>query len=349
MIDFLFRTFQITATRHQLSSAIGNLKGAECLDAQHACACMHTSPLSSELYLYGTQTTRAQRAARTPDALLSSCSMRSHSGILRAKKGVELSSSIQKTIINHLNWTEIRAAYLVGELQTLSRAAKHLGVHRSTLMRQITTLEEQVGRKIFIRRRDGYLPTEFGRELIAVARHVDKDIQAFFERRSSDDHSPRSVITIAAPSSLSCLMMAALPPLRRLHPDLWCSFLDLDSPNDTATENADIAFSLHNVATPEYPAQIFTTLEMNLYASSDYVRDHGKLKTLTDLADHAFVCSYPNFGTDDTDAWLRIHVPARNIVFRSTSKCALNSAIERGLGIGFMPTLIAEGNENLVP
>lgn len=216
-------------------------------------------------------------------------------------------------------------------------------------MRQITTLEEQVGRKIFIRKRDGYLPTEFGRELIAVARHVDKDIQAFFERRSSDNRSPGSVITIAAPSSLSCLIAAALPPLRRRYPDLWCSFLDLNSMNHTAAENADIAFGLHNIATPDHPAQILTTLEMNLYASSDYVRDHGKLKALTDLADHAFVCSYPNIGVDDVDAWLRVHVPARNIVFRSTSKSALNSAIERGLGIGFMPTLLAEDNENLVP
>ncbi|MEM7004732.1 MAG: LysR family transcriptional regulator [Pseudomonadota bacterium] len=260
-----------------------------------------------------------------------------------------MSSSIQNTNINDLNWTEIRAAYLVGELQTLSRAAKHLGVHRSTLMRQITSLEERVGRKIFIRRRDGYLPTKFGRELINVAHHVDKDIQAFFEQRSSTDLSPRSVITIAAPNSLSCLITAALPPLRGLYPDLWCSFLDLDSTNDTAAQNADIAFGLHNIATPDHPAQILTTLEMNLYASSDYVRDHGKLKALSNLADHAFVCSYPSIGVDDADAWLRVHVPARNIVFRSMSTSALNSAIERGLGIGFMPTLLAEDNENLVP
>ncbi|MEM7662762.1 MAG: LysR family transcriptional regulator [Pseudomonadota bacterium] len=265
------------------------------------------------------------------------------------QKGVDLSSSIQNTIINDMNWTEIRAAYLVGELQTLSRAAKHLGVHRSTLMRQITSLEERLGRKIFIRRRDGYLPTEFGRELISVVRHVDTDIQAFFEQRSSKDLSPGSVITIAAPSSLSCLITAALPPLRQLYPDLWCSFLDLDSTNDPAAENADIAFGLHDIATPDHPAQILTTLEMNLYASSDYVRARGKLKKLTDLADHAFVCSYPNIGADDADAWLRVHVPARNIVFRSSSKSALNSAIERGLGIGFMPTLLAEDNQNLVP
>ncbi|MEO1636831.1 MAG: LysR family transcriptional regulator, partial [Cyanobacteria bacterium J06631_9] len=60
------------------------------------------------------------------------------------------------------NWNEIRTAYQVARLGTISAAAETLGVHRSTVIRHIDALEAQLGEKVFLRHSRGYTPTEVG-------------------------------------------------------------------------------------------------------------------------------------------------------------------------------------------
>ena len=76
--------------------------------------------------------------------------------------------------LNH--WTEVKTAWLVAELGTLSAAADALGVHRATVLRHVDLLESAVGVKLFQRHAKGYEPTEAGRELINVASLVDEQL-----------------------------------------------------------------------------------------------------------------------------------------------------------------------------
>ena len=62
-------------------------------------------------------------------------------------------------------WTEFKTAYKLAKFGTLSATAKDLGIHRSTVMRQIDVLEESLGVKLFQRNDKGYLPTEAGLEV----------------------------------------------------------------------------------------------------------------------------------------------------------------------------------------
>ncbi|MEM9137560.1 MAG: LysR family transcriptional regulator, partial [Cyanobacteria bacterium P01_F01_bin.42] len=68
------------------------------------------------------------------------------------------------------NWNEIRTAYQVARLGTVSAAAEILGVHRSTVIRHIDTLEAIFDAKIFLRHAKGYTPTDLGFDLMRVAR-----------------------------------------------------------------------------------------------------------------------------------------------------------------------------------
>ncbi|KNC65158.1 LysR family transcriptional regulator, partial [Pseudoalteromonas rubra] len=63
-------------------------------------------------------------------------------------------------------WTEMRTAYRLAKLGTLSATAQELGVHRSTVMRHIDVLESALGVTLFQRNDRGYLPTEAGLEIM---------------------------------------------------------------------------------------------------------------------------------------------------------------------------------------
>ena len=48
-------------------------------------------------------------------------------------------------------WNEIRTAYKLAKLRTLSATAQDMGIHRSTVMRHIDALEEHLGVILFQR------------------------------------------------------------------------------------------------------------------------------------------------------------------------------------------------------
>jgi DNA-binding transcriptional LysR family regulator len=67
------------------------------------------------------------------------------------------------------NWDEIRTAYQVARLGTVSGAAEVLGVHHATVIRHIDALEAALGAKLFQRHARGYTATEAGQDLLSVA------------------------------------------------------------------------------------------------------------------------------------------------------------------------------------
>jgi len=67
------------------------------------------------------------------------------------------------------NWNEIRTAFQVARLGTVSGAAELLGVHHATVIRHIDALEKRLGVRLFQRHARGYTPTEAGRDLLATA------------------------------------------------------------------------------------------------------------------------------------------------------------------------------------
>ena len=73
-------------------------------------------------------------------------------------------------------WTEVRSAYMVAKLGTVSAAADALGVHRATILRHIDALEAELGSKLFQRHQRGYTPTDVGRELLEVGSCADDEL-----------------------------------------------------------------------------------------------------------------------------------------------------------------------------
>src|SRR6056297_3102237 len=58
------------------------------------------------------------------------------------------------------NWDEVRTAFHVARVGTVSGAAEVLGVHHATVIRHIDALEERLGVKLFQRHARGYTTTE---------------------------------------------------------------------------------------------------------------------------------------------------------------------------------------------
>ena len=85
----------------------------------------------------------------------------------RVVVGLKLEWLIRETRLE--NWDEIRTAFQVARLGTVSGAADVLGVHHATVIRHINALEKRLGVRLFQRHARGYAATEAGRDLLGVA------------------------------------------------------------------------------------------------------------------------------------------------------------------------------------
>ena len=116
------------------------------------------------------------------------------------------------------NWDEIRTAYQVARLGTVSGAAEVLGVHHATVIRHIDALEQALGAKLFQRHARG-LHGDRGRAGPAVGRrccrrsvHATRRAHPGARRRGhgrSDRHLAGRVV--AAAGSHNCGLSGAAP------------------------------------------------------------------------------------------------------------------------------------------
>ncbi|MEM8743363.1 MAG: LysR family transcriptional regulator, partial [Pseudomonadota bacterium] len=108
------------------------------------------------------------------------------------------------------NWNEVRTAYVVASLGTVSAAAESLGVHRVTVIRHIDALERALGEKLFQRHARGYTPTEAGLDLMRVAKATEEQFGHLVRRTSARTNALTGDLVVTSVLAVAPLLMPAL-------------------------------------------------------------------------------------------------------------------------------------------
>lgn len=247
------------------------------------------------------------------------------------------------------NWDEIRTAYHVARIGTVSGAAEALGVHHATVIRHVDALEGRLGTRLFQRHARGYTPTEAGAELLRVARATDERFSQLAGRLRGLGDTVSGELVVTSLNSLDHLLVPALAAFQRDWSDVTVRYLTGDRLFRLEYGEAHVAVRAGSVPDqPDNVVQPFHRLAVAPYASRDYVARHG-VPSLPDKAGaHRFV------GLDDPNSrapfvlWMHDNVPDARIVFRSGDSHALLQAIREGAGIGFLSCRQARAYVDLV-
>ncbi|MEM6754714.1 MAG: LysR family transcriptional regulator, partial [Cyanobacteria bacterium P01_C01_bin.38] len=123
------------------------------------------------------------------------------------------------------NWNEIRTAYQVARLGTVSAAAEVLGIHRATVIRHIDTLEDVLGAKIFLRHSRGYTPTELGLELKRMARAADAQFSRLAELAAADNTRLCGEFILTSLYILAPMLIPVLKDFQTQYPNIYVRYL----------------------------------------------------------------------------------------------------------------------------
>ena len=246
-------------------------------------------------------------------------------------------------------WDEIRTAYHVARLGTVSGAAEVLGVHHATVIRHIDALEQRLGTRLFQRHARGYTPTEAGQDLLQVAQVTDDQLTQLAGRLRGRGEAVTGDLVVTALSGLSPLVTPALVDFQRAHPGLVVRFLTGERLFRLEYGEAHVA--IRAGAAPDQPdnvVQPFVTINHGLYASRDYIARHGQPATEADLPGHALIGDDGGTSAAPFLRWLREHVPARAVTWRISHPDTLADAVCAGAGLGFLPVFMARQRADLV-
>jgi len=247
------------------------------------------------------------------------------------------------------SWDEIRTAYQVARLGTVSGAAGVLGVHHATVIRHIDALEARMGAKLFQRHARGYTPTEAGHDLLQVAQTTDDQFTQLAGRIRGRGEEVTGDLIVTTLTGMAAPLLPVLTAFRAQHPGLIVRLLTGERLFRLEYGEAHVA--IRAGAPPEEPdnvVQPFGRQHGTFFAARCYVDAHGLPADETDVAGHVFCGQDSDTPRAPFERWLRDTVPLEQIVFRATEPAVLRDAIRAGAGIGYLPLSEGRADPSLV-
>lgn len=248
-------------------------------------------------------------------------------------------------------WAEMRTGFHLARLGTVSAAAQFLGVHRATIMRQIDTLEAELGGKLFVRHARGYTPTELGLELLQIAQATEDQFSQLARKARGGEGALSGELIITALEGFSTPIIEALGLFRARYPQVSVRLLTAESLFRLEYGEAHIA--IRAGAFPDHPDNVvrhFDRLEPALFAHQDYIARRGRpdFAEPKSLLAHDFIGHSERAHRARAFRWIEENIPAERINFRANSSKIHEAALRAGLGIGLMMRGTSDGDLELV-
>lgn len=246
-------------------------------------------------------------------------------------------------------WTEIKTAYQVARLGTVSAAAEVLGVHRATVIRHIDTLEAELGTRVFLRNKTGYTPTEVGEDLLRVAHATEEQFDQLAGRTRSRSAKITGDLIVTAHERTAPLVLPALQQFQDENRNTVIRFIA--SAALMKLEYGEAHIAIRSGPKPDQPdniVQSYQELKFGLYAHASYEARYGLPQSQTDYRNHRFVCWEQDKTPFPFTGWLRQNVAKTSKTLISANQGIADQALFAGMGIGFHPEIYAQKRADLV-
>jgi DNA-binding transcriptional LysR family regulator len=246
-----------------------------------------------------------------------------------------------------LAWDDLRYILAVRRHGSLGRAAKALGLNKSTVGRRIAAIEEELGVALLQRGRNGYEFTGAGEAATTAAERIESVVNELVAAVGDTDRIAKGTVRVTVPAWFAQhLIIPALAAFRLEHPGLDVHLVTTDEVVDLGRRDADIG--VRNVR-PTQSSLIVRkggVIAFGMYASREYVARHGMPRDRTDFASHHLIAYRDAVAYVDAYRWA--NALSDRVALRATDAGSMLDAVAAGLGIGVLPRFLADGAEGVV-
>jgi DNA-binding transcriptional LysR family regulator len=259
----------------------------------------------------------------------------------------------------NLTLHQLRIVWAVAHAETVSRAAKQLGLSQPSLSQQIAKLEASIGHKVFERRAGRMTLTEIGAFLVDRAEQVMREMQALEDGLTDFAGGARTIGIVGISSPIRVLLP---PALRRLHEALPTIAFDVHecSPDDVLSmlyarranvgivaastiARASLGFAQVPLLDDPYVLVVPEALALDGVKSEDELEPE-----LRGLLNNAIQFVYGTQHQKRIEAWYEAALPGHRVVAQCRSFEAAVAMVRAGLGVCLAPALSCFAGDALV-
>ncbi len=189
-----------------------------------------------------------------------------------------------------MNWDHLRIFLAVARSGQILGAAQMLGLNHATVGRQLTALEESVGAKLVERQTQGSTLTPAGEALLKSAERMESELLQVGAQISGRSSKISGTVRVGAPDGFGNYFLARkLGALATKHQDLTIQLVPLPRTFSLSRREADIVVTVDRPKQGNLIVKKLTDYSLSIYATEAYLKQHGKIKSETDLDGRLFV------------------------------------------------------------
>jgi DNA-binding transcriptional LysR family regulator len=248
------------------------------------------------------------------------------------------------------DWNDLVFFLELARQGRLMPAARRLKVDNTTVSRRISELEKDLAVKLFERKPDGFVLTEDGHRLLAIAEKMEALSLSVIETIGTTPSEPSGRVRLATMEGIaSYYLTEKLVDFNAKHPQILVELVTERHLINLTKREADVSISFVPPTGPRLDVRKAGTFGLGLFASEGYLARRGAPSRVEDLPGHDFVDYVVDLVAIRKVHWLLDVIEPEHVVFRSTSMAAQQNALAAGRGIGLLPYFSARKEPRLVP
>ena len=239
----------------------------------------------------------------------------------------------------------MRIALAIHRTGSMQAAAEMLQIDRTTVLRRLDAMEKQIGSRLFDRGSEGCTLTPKGEDVVRTAESIETAM-ASLGRRIGSGNEAAGKVTVTVPEYFASKILApALPRLKDLYPAIEVNVQCGNNFLNILRGEADIGLRNRWPEQTSLIAKKVAAVGHAFYASKSYLEKRGT--PAGSLAGHDFILFGEGIATmAGYDRMMELASVGR-IVLRSNEILPLETAACAGLGIAYLPCMVAYGHSEL--
>ncbi|SEQ84141.1 DNA-binding transcriptional regulator, LysR family [Solimonas aquatica] len=240
--------------------------------------------------------------------------------------------------VARIDWNDISLLLAVARDRQLRTAALRLGVDTSTVSRRLAAAEERLGTRLFLRKPDGYVPTQAGHMFLESAQTIEGQVLSIFNAtRSASEEVQGPVRITSVDTLLGDWLVPRLPELLALHPKLEIRLLPEHKNLSFTHSESDLALRL---ARPEQDAALLMR-RVGSFGIWVYGAPQFRGVTPAQWPELPWITYEDDLADLPQMRWLHAMAPKLRCHLRTSATAIITRACEAGLGLALLPAIAA--------
>jgi DNA-binding transcriptional LysR family regulator len=235
-----------------------------------------------------------------------------------------------------MEWSDVRIFLAVVRAGTLGGAARALRLSHPTVGRRLRALEEATGQTLFQRTADGFILTEEGSAIVALAEQMEEGALAMERRLAGQEQNLRGSLRI---SSADWFGAYVLPPIiagyTNTYPGVDVEILTGTRLFSLAQRESDIAFRIVPFDNADIVQRRLARLNYGVYIAAN-----APEPVFGDGTGFRLITHDTSTGQFPDIAWLTESFPNAAPVLRSNNRNVQARMCRQGVGIAVLPRAV---------